>query len=61
MDNKEIQDKRFVEVHKEGIFAGYKVLIDSTTGINYLFAWDGYAGGMTPLLDGEGRVVISRS
>ena len=34
-------------------------LVDKETGVNYLFRTNGYAGGMTPLLDAEGYPVIT--
>ena len=36
------------------------VLVEKTTGVNYLFVQSGYAGGLTPLLDAEGNPVITR-
>lgn len=51
--------KRFEVVHKEGTFSGSKIIVDKETGINYLFSWDGNAGGITPLLDREGKPVIT--
>ena len=53
--------KRFEVVHKEGTLSGVKIIVDTETGVNYLFSWDGYAGGLTPLLDKDGQVVISKS
>ena len=32
---------------------------DTATGVNYLFRSEGYAGGLTPLLDGQGRPVVT--
>lgn len=52
-------DDRFEVIHKEGTISGYKIIVDKATGVNYLFSWDGYAGGITPLLDREGKPVIS--
>ena len=52
-------DKRFEVVHKEGKLSGFKVIIDKETGVNYLFSWDGYAGGLTALLDREGKPIIT--
>lgn len=46
-------------IHKEGSLSGYKIMVDTETGVNYLFAWDGYAGGLTPLLDKDGRPISS--
>lgn len=37
-----------------------KILRDTTTGVQYLFVQDGYAGGLTPLLDMEGRPLLWR-
>ena len=35
-----------------------QILMDRETGVNYLVWKSGYAGGITPLLDSEGKVVI---
>ena len=35
------------------------ILVDRETGVNYLFVASGYAGGLTPLLDREGKPVVS--
>ena len=50
-----MRDKRFVVQHKEGKLSGSKIIVDSETGVNYLFIWDGYAGGLTVLLDKEAK------
>lgn len=54
---------RFEVVYKEdnAINKGLKmVLVDKETGVNYLFLKSGYAGGLTPLLDTDGKPVITR-
>jgi hypothetical protein len=51
-------DKRFEEIYKEGMASGCRVLVDKETGVHYLFSWSGSAGGLTPLLDKEGKPVI---
>ena len=38
---------------------GRMILVDKVTGVNYLFVSSGYAGGLTVLLDREGKPVIS--
>ncbi|MCK9443769.1 MAG: DUF6440 family protein [Tissierellaceae bacterium] len=53
------REKRFVTIYKEGKFTGTKVIVDSKTGVNYLFTWDGYAGGLTVLLDKDGKPVVT--
>ena len=54
---------RFEIVYKEGnaLVTGLKmVLVDKETGVNYLFVQSGYAGGLTPLLDADGKPVVTR-
>lgn len=34
-------------------------LVDKETGVNYIFHKDGYSGGLTPLLDKDGKPVIT--
>ena len=37
------------------------VIIDNETGVNYLFVnAGGGAGGLTPLLDAKGNVIVTR-
>lgn len=55
--------KRFETIYKEGnsLGSGLKmVFVDKKTGVNYLFVQSGYAGGLTPLLDADGKPVITR-
>ena len=35
------------------------VFVDKLTGVNYLFVQNGYAGGLTPLLDADGKPVVT--
>ena len=37
-----------------------QILVDKETGVNYLLWSTGYAGGITPLLDSYGNVVITK-
>ncbi len=50
---------RFERVYSQGTFTGTEIWVDKETGVNYLFHQSGYAGGMTPLLDREGKPIIS--
>lgn len=34
------------------------VLVDTATGVNYIQTWVGTGGGITPLLDSNGDVVV---
>ena len=53
------KDKRFVRIHTDGAMSGNEIWVDTQTGVNYLFHQSGYAGGLTPLLDRDGKPVIS--
>lgn len=52
------KEKRFIKVHSEGM-GSVEIWVDKQTGVNYLFKSSGYAGGLCPLLDAEGKPVIS--
>lgn len=52
-------EKRFKKVYSEvSTLSGNKIMVDRETGVHYLFSWSGYAGGLTPLLDKDGKPVI---
>ncbi|MBQ9673656.1 MAG: hypothetical protein IJV39_03425 [Ruminococcus sp.] len=58
------KNERFRVVFKEGSMISEStgirsVLVDTETGVNYLWIKSGYAGGLTPLLDAEGKPVIT--
>ncbi|MEF2564956.1 MAG: DUF6440 family protein [Oscillospiraceae bacterium] len=55
------KEKRFEIAYQEGGFMGAKTIyVDKETGVNYLFIASGYAGRLTPLLDAEGKPVITK-
>ena len=51
--------ERFEQVYSQGRISSMEIWVDKETGVNYLFHQSGYAGGMTPLLDRDGKPVIS--
>lgn len=51
--------KRFKKVYTQGNLGAMEIIIDTETGVNYLFAKSGYAGGLAPLLDKDGKPVIT--
>ena len=53
------KEKRFKKIYSQGGLDGMEIWVNQETGVNYLFHNGGYAGGMTPLLDREGKPVIS--
>ena len=55
------KEQRFIKTEHSGVFADpcTTVLVDKKTGVNYLWVSEGYAGGLTPLLDRDGKPIIS--
>ena len=53
------REKRFEVTYQQGAMDVIEILVDRETGVNYLFRTNGYAGGLTPLLDREGKPVIT--
>lgn len=51
--------ERFEKVFTQGTLNVTEIWVDKETGVNYVFHESGYAGGMTPLLDREGKPVVS--
>ena len=52
------KEKRFIKTYSQEMGATM-ILVDKETGVNYLFASSGYAGGLTVLLDREGKPIIT--
>lgn len=53
------KEKRFKKVYSQGGLTSTEILVDKETGVNYVFYQSGYAGGLTPLLDSHGNVVVT--
>ena len=53
------KDQRFEKVYSQGTMTTMEIWVDKETGVNYVFHASGDAGGMTPLLDRDGKPVIS--
>ena len=52
------KEERFVRIHSENMGCE-QIVVDKLTGVNYLFVQSGYAGGLTVLLDRNGKPVVS--
>lgn len=52
------KDKRFEKVYTQGA-GSVTVLVDKETGVNYLYYASGYSGGLTVLVDREGKPIVS--
>ena len=55
-----MKDKRFEIVEAEGTAKGIFVIVDKETGVNYLATKFGVAGGVCPLLDKDGKPIITK-
>lgn len=55
-----MNNERFVKTYSQGVITVIEIWVDTETGVNYLFhAPVGEAGGLTPLLDKDGKPVIT--
>ena len=55
IDRFDIQGKENLSIMTDAI-----IVVDKETGVNYLFVCRGYGGGLTPLLDADGRPIITK-
>lgn len=53
------KNERFEKVYSQGSLTTIEIWVDKETGVNYIFRQSGYAGGMTVLLDKDGKPVVS--
>ena len=54
------KNQRFTVIYSQSSFSGgTQILVDRKTGVHYLFCKVGYGAGLTPLLDREGKPVIT--
>lgn len=54
-----MKEKRFEKIYKQGGGA-MEIWVDKETGVHYLYHSGGYGGGLTVLLDENGKPVISK-
>lgn len=52
-------EKRFVKIYSDGVVNVSEIWVDTQTGVNYFYHAAGSSGGLTPLLDRDGKPVIS--
>lgn len=54
------EELRFVKIYSQGsMFQTTEIWLDTQTGVQYLYHMEGYAGGFTPLLDKDGKPVVT--
>lgn len=54
-----MKEKRFEIVYKQGLTDIVRIIVDTETGVQYLAMTNGYAGGMTVLLDRNGKPLLA--
>ena len=52
------KDKRFTKVYAQGALGGLEIWVDTETSVQYLFIQSGYGGGLTVLVDQEGKPLL---
>ena len=53
-------EKRFEKIYSQGMVEVTEIWVDRDTGVNYIFHKDGTAAGFTPLLDQDGKPVVTK-
>ncbi len=51
--------ERFIKIYTQGALTTTEIWVDRLTGVNYIYHQSGYSGGLTPLLDQDGKVVVT--
>ena len=52
------KEKRFECIYSQEM-GTVKIYVDKQTGVNYVYVGNGYGGGLTVLLDSEGKPVVT--
>ena len=52
------KDNRFEKIYTQGMGA-VEIWVDKETGVNYLYRQSGYSGGLTVLLDADGKPIVT--
>lgn len=53
------EQKRFKKIYSQGGLNITEIWVDTKTGVNYMYHTAGYGGGLTPLLDSLGNIVVT--
>ena len=53
-------DRFDIKARETALLTEAFVIVDKETGVNYLYIGRGYGGGITPLLDADGKVVVTK-
>ena len=52
-------DKRFEKIYKQDM-GSTEIWVDQETGVNYLYHSSGYSGGLTVLVDENGKPIVTK-
>ena len=50
----------FKEPEKGTILTDAVIIVDKETGVNYLMVRSGYGAGLTPLIDADGKPIVTK-
>lgn len=50
---------RFGRIYSQGTLFGFTVIVDKMTGVNYLFVSNGNSGGLSVLVDKDGKPLVT--
>ncbi len=53
------KEKRFETKYTQGTLESFRIIVDKETVVNYLYVSNGNSGGLTVLLDSQGKPVVS--
>ncbi|MPW26453.1 xylan 1,4-beta-xylosidase [Alkalibaculum sp. M08DMB] len=53
------KNDRFIKTYTQGTLNQTEIWVDRETGVNYVYHSAGYSGGLTPLLDKSGNVIVT--
>ena len=54
------KNDRFIKTYSQGSLTVSEIWVDRETGVNYFYHNAGSGAGLTPLLDREGKPVVTR-
>ena len=50
----------FQKPQRDGILTDALIIVDKKTGVNYLMVRSGYGAGLTPLIDADGKPIVTK-
>ncbi len=50
----------FQQPQRAKLMTDATVIVDKKTGVNYLFVRSGYGAGLTPLIDADGKPIVTK-